>query len=130
MKIAVASNNKINVTGHLGKCRGFMIYEIKENNIFSKQYIENTFTHHRQHGIEDEKEHEHAHEGHSHNNLIEGLNGCSVIIFNSGGWRVIEDLKSNNIYPFLTDEKDADEAVKRYLNNELVEVPGNSCHSH
>jgi predicted Fe-Mo cluster-binding NifX family protein len=125
MKIAVASNNENNVTGHLGRCRGFLIYEIEGDKVISKEYRENVFTHHHLHGSEENHEH-----GHSHTGLIEGLKDCSVLIFNSGGWRVIEDLKSNNIYPFLTNETDADKSVRLYINHELTENLENSCNLH
>jgi predicted Fe-Mo cluster-binding NifX family protein len=125
MKIAVASNNNINVSGHLGKCRGFIIYESDGNNILSREYRDNIFTHHHTHGPSGESGH-----NHSHSALIDGLKDCSVLIFNSGGWRVVEDLKQNNIYPFLTDETDAENAVIKYLRNELTENTGNTCISH
>jgi predicted Fe-Mo cluster-binding NifX family protein len=125
MKIAVASNNNKNVTGHLGKCRGFIIYETEGDKIVSREYRDNLFTHHQLHGPSEE----HGH-NHSHNALVNGLSDCSVLLFNSGGWRVVDDLKANNIYPFLTDETDADNAVAKYLKKELIEMVGNTCHSH
>ncbi len=130
MKIAVASNNKTSVSGHLGRCKGFLIYETNENNIIDRTYIENTFTHHSMHPHE---EHEHGHHHgehpeHSHVQLIEALNGCSTLIFQSGGWRIIEDLEANGIKPVLTDERIADEAVTKYLNGNLVIKEENACH--
>jgi predicted Fe-Mo cluster-binding NifX family protein len=125
MKIAVASDNNKNVTGHLGRCRGFIIYQTDGELIISKEYRDNLFTHHRLHGHSEEHSH-----NHSHSALAEGLSDCSVLLFKSGGWRVIEDLKSVNIYPFLTDEEDADTAVVLYLKKELEEKIGNTCHSH
>jgi predicted Fe-Mo cluster-binding NifX family protein len=126
MKIAVASNNNKNVSGHLGRCKGFIVYLIEDDKILSKEYRENTFTHHQVHGPSEE----HQHGNHSHNALVNGLKDCSVLIFNSGGWRVIDDLKSNNIYPFLTDETDADNAVDKYLRKDLAEKTDNTCTSH
>ncbi len=130
MKIAVASNNKTSVSGHIGRCKGFLIYETDENSIISKSYLENTFTHHRMHQQE-EGQHEHHHgegHGHGHQNLIDALNGCSALIFQSGGWRLIEELEANGIKPVLTDERIADDAVTKYLNGELEIKEENSCH--
>ena len=31
MKIAVATNNEETIAGHVGKCKGFLVYEIKEH---------------------------------------------------------------------------------------------------
>lgn len=40
MKIAIASQNKTNVTGHTGRCQKFWIYEINEQEITSKSLLE------------------------------------------------------------------------------------------
>jgi len=74
----------------------------------------------------------HHGEGHSHGHqsLINALSGVETIIFQSGGWRVIEDLKKNGIKPFLTDETIADNAVEKYLKGELIEKLENECNHH
>jgi predicted Fe-Mo cluster-binding NifX family protein len=119
MKIAVATNNQQTVTGHIGRCKGFNIYETDDSGIQNKEFRENTFTHHRQ-GLHQERHHHGGHGGgHGHNRLIEGIGDCKYLIFQSGGWRIIEDLKTNNIQPILTDEKNADEAVQKFLKGEL-----------
>jgi len=138
MKIAVATNDNIHVTGHLGRCRQFLVYTVEDKQITAKEERENTFTHHRAEGHNHGEGHHHGHgEGHahgdghhSHNELIEGLKDCSTVIFQSGGWRVVEDLKNNNITPFLTDEPVADDAVTKFLNGELIERTENTCRNH
>jgi hypothetical protein len=47
------------------------------------------------------------------------LKDCDALIFNHGGWRLINELQENNIIPLLTDEKIAETAVIKYLNGEL-----------
>ncbi len=131
MKIAVATNDGTRVTGHLGRCKSFLVYEISGNEISGKEMRENTFTHHR---MNHDHEHEHHHHGegggHSHQALVDGLNDCSHVIFQSGGWRVIEDLKANNITPVLTDERLADDAVSKFISGELIIKEDNSCTAH
>lgn len=129
MKIAVATNDNIHVTGHLGRCRTFLVYDVEGKQILSKEERNNTFTHHNAGGHEHGHNHGEEH-NHSHGALIDGLKDCSTVIFQSGGWRVVEDLKQNNITPFLTDELVADEAVTKFLNGELIERPGNTCRAH
>ena len=140
MKIAVASNNQQTVARHVGRCRGFLIYEVDEEKVINKNYIENTFTHHRMQTLEEHNHeevhyghhhgegHGHGHGGHSHQALADALQGCAALIFKSGGWRLIEDLQANNIIPILTDEKFADEAVQKYLKGELETKEDNTCH--
>lgn len=130
MKIAVATNDQIRVTGHLGRCKSFLVYETSDSEILKKELRENTFTHHHMHH-EDEHEHHHGEGGgHSHQALVDALSDCSHIIFQSGGWRIIEDLESNNITPVLTDERIADEAVLKFLKGELITKEDNSCSHH
>ncbi len=40
-KIAVATNDQRRVTGHIGRCRSFMIYEIDGEKIIGKELREN-----------------------------------------------------------------------------------------
>lgn len=140
MKIAVATNNGVNVTGHLGRCRSFIVYEIEDRKIKERLLRENVFTHHNRRGNGGGHGHQHHHgEEHGrkhgegcrgHNELVEGLRDCQTVIFNSGGWRVVDDLRTNNIQPFLTDETNADSAVNKFLNGELEEHLENSCRRH
>lgn len=130
MKIAVATNDNLKVAGHVGRCKAFLVFETEEKKILNKVIRINSFTNHGQHG---HHHHEHNHgegHGHGHHNLIEGLKDCEVLIFNHGGWRLINDLKANNIEPVLTDEPIAEEAVLKYLKGELVINEENVCQGH
>jgi predicted Fe-Mo cluster-binding NifX family protein len=128
MKIAVASNDLKRVTGHLGRCKSFIIYNAESGKITGKEIRQNTFTHHSQgdHGHNGHQEHGEGH-NHSHAALVEALSDCEAVIFQSGGWRVIEDLKAGNVVPFLTDERIADTAAEKYLKGELQERQENAC---
>jgi len=126
MKIAVASNDKIHVTGHIGRCKGFSIFSIEENKIIAKEYRENNWTNHMQnHGHNHDEVHTHG-----HSSLINGLSDCNALIFNHGGLRLIEDLKANNIEPILTNEEIAEEAVIKYLKGDLIIANENICQGH
>lgn len=130
MRIAVATDDNKTITGHVGRCQAFAIYDIDDETIAKKELRENMFTHHRMGG---EHNHEHHHgEGHQHGHasLIEGLKDCSVLLFSGGGWRLIEDLEKNNIKPFLTEEADIETAVRKFAKGELVENKDLTCHRH
>jgi len=115
-KIAIATNDQRRVTGHIGKCRSFMIYEINDKKIVNKELRENLFTNHRM---------GHAHEhhgeggGHNHNHLIEGLKDCKYLISSGGGWRVVEDLKQDNITTLFSDVELIEDAVDMFIKGEL-----------
>lgn len=123
-KIAVATDDGKNVTGHIGRCRSFMIIEINDDSIVSKDLRENTFTNHRMH-----KGHQHHGEGggHSHTNLINGLRDCSYLIASSGGWRIVEDLKQNNITPLFAEIETIDEAIEYFIKGKLKDDTGLIC---
>ena len=50
MKIAVASNDLKHVTGHLGRCKSFIIYDTADGKVIDREIRQNTFTHHAQQG--------------------------------------------------------------------------------
>jgi predicted Fe-Mo cluster-binding NifX family protein len=123
-KIAIATNDGTRVTGHLGRCRSFMIFELNDEKIVHKELRENVFTHHRIH-----HEHQHHNEegGHSHAGLINGLQDCSYLISKGGGWRIVEDLKQNSITPIFSDVELIDEALDKFIKGELKDDAGLIC---
>jgi predicted Fe-Mo cluster-binding NifX family protein len=125
MKIAVATNDQKRVTGHIGKCKSFMIYEIEGGKIINKELRENLFTNHRMHG------HDHQNHGngggHSHSHLIEGLKDCEYLISKGGGWRVVEDLKRYNIKTLFADEELIEDAVNKFIKGELINDERLTC---
>ncbi len=123
-KIAIATNDGTRVTGHLGRCRSFMIFELDDDTIIKKELRENVFTHHRMN-----HEHQHTGEGggHSHAGLINGLQDCSYLISSGGGWRIVEDLKQNNITPIFSDVELIDEALDKFIKGELKDDAGLIC---
>jgi predicted Fe-Mo cluster-binding NifX family protein len=125
MKIAVATNDEQTVSGHIGRCRAFVVFEIEEGKIISKEFRENVFTsHHKPEAVH----HEHGEgAGHNHSQLIEGLKDCSALISHGGGWRVVEDLRQNNIQPIFTDMILVDDAVRSYISGSLVHQSELTC---
>jgi len=122
-KIAIATDDQKRVTGHIGRCRGFMIYEIADEKVTNKELRENHFTNHRRGGVHHHGESE-AHGGqghgrHSHENLINGLKDCSYLISSGGGWKVVEDLKQHNIATLFTDVELIEDAVNKFIKGEL-----------
>ena len=117
-KIAIATNDQRRVTGHIGKCRAFMIYEIDGEKIINKELRENLFTHHSM-GNHDHHQHHGEGGGHSHAHLIEGLKDCKFLISKGGGWRVVEDLQQHNIQTLFADVELIDDAVDQFIKGEL-----------
>lgn len=127
MKIAVASNNEKNIAGHVGKCKGFLVYHVDENKIIKIELRKNTFTSHGQQDHGHQHHSGHGRGGHGHGWIAECLKDCDVLIFKSGGWRMIDNLQESNIKPAITDERFADDAVNNYLKGELEEKELTGC---
>ena len=117
-KIAIATDDQKRVTGHIGRCRGFAVYEINDGKILNKEARENLFTQHRR----SRQGHQHHGQGegrHSHEHLINGLKDCSCLISSGGGWRVVEDLKRHNITTLFTNEELIEDAINKFIKGEL-----------
>jgi len=130
MRIAVATDDNKSITGHVGRCLAFAIYDVNGETIEKKEIRENTFTHHRMEKSQNHERHHGEGQQHGHSRLIDGLKDCSVLLFSGGGWRLIEDLEKNNIKPFLTEEADIETAVHKFAKGELVENKNLTCNGH
>lgn len=127
MKIAVATDDFTTVTGHVGRCNGFLIFEVESGEVKSKEERENAFTHHKQSG--GEHKHDHSH-GHGHSALAEGLKDCQKLICRGAGWRLVNDLNEIGVEVLLTKEELAEEAAIKLEKGELVVDENLKCHSH
>ncbi|MFZ0455647.1 MAG: NifB/NifX family molybdenum-iron cluster-binding protein [Ignavibacteriaceae bacterium] len=123
-KIAIATDDQQRVTGHIGRCRSFMIYEINDKKIVNKELRENVFTNHMM-----GQAHQHHGEGggHNHNHLIEGLKDCKYLISSGGGWRVVEDLKQHNITTLFSNVELIEDAVDLFVKGELENETDLTC---
>ena len=130
MKIAVASEDGINLTGHVGRCEMFIVYEVLGNEILNVEKRLNSFTMHKQE--------DHQHEHHSHENqgtskhagIINGLKDCNYLFCCSGGPGLIDDLISSGIQTILTEEMEAEKAVKLFIEGKLISDPNKKCKEH
>ncbi len=111
MKIAVPTNDKVNINTRTGQSAGFLVIEIKNGRMFCEEYRVNPP--HENHGHNDIGEEEE----HSHDELVENIKDCKAVIVNAVGRFMHRDLFDKNIEIFRTKQKNIDEAVKEYLAN-------------
>ncbi len=134
MKIAVASDNGKTITGHVGKCEMFIVFDINNKEITGIEKRINTFTMHKKEG----HRHENHHDEHNpnqqgvgkHLGIIEGLKDCNYLFCCSGGQGLMSDLNANGIQTIFTDEVDAEDAVKLFLADKLKSDPNKQCSGH
>ncbi|KUG26804.1 hth dna-binding protein [hydrocarbon metagenome] len=132
MKVAIATDDYKSVTGHVGRCNGFLIVTVENGNIKETEERENNFTNHGRgnHG----QGHGHHHHGEEHKTghqrLAEGLKDCSHLICHGVGWRLVEDLTVAGIKPILTNEEDALQAAIKLENCTLEILEDAECRAH
>ena len=125
MKIAVATDDYLNVTGHVGRCNGFLVVNIEDGKVINTERRDNTFTHHKHN-----KNHDHSNShGHSHSSLVKGLNDCSHLICTAAGWRLVNDFESAGKTVVFTNEKDAIIATEKLSNGTLEINEEGACKS-
>jgi predicted Fe-Mo cluster-binding NifX family protein len=123
IKIAMPSDDQVRIAGHFGRTKGFLIFDLEENKVNNKTYVENNFTGHAQ---GQHHNHQHGHQ-HSHGVILEALKDCSVIIARGMGRRLLMDFEANNKEVFVTDTDNAEEAVDQYTKGVLSHNPSKTC---
>lgn len=104
MKIAVASQNRKQITDHTGHCQRFWMYEIEEDQIRSKELLE----------LSKEQS---FHESSSHD--PHPLRGIQVLIGGNMGYGLVRRLRRMGIEGVVTPETDPDAAIAAYLAGSL-----------
>lgn len=120
MKIAIASDDRINICPHFGRTMGFEIAEIQDGKVTSRDYRKNDFTGHAK------GEHDHATED-KHATIVERLQDCCAVIANGMGMRIRVDLEAAGIQAFITDQTVVDKAIEAYVAGELDNHPDRGC---
>jgi len=99
MKIAVSSQDKAHITGHLGHCRKFWIYNLEADQVQGKDLFELT---------KDQIFHE------SSPQQTHPLDGVEVLISGGMGRGLARRLETMGIVPIITPETDPDAAISAY----------------
>ena len=121
MKVAIATDDEINIAEHFGRARGFIIYDVKDAKIRDKQFRVNNFTGHAQ-GL-----HGSGHSPDRHKVILKALSDCNVVISRGMGQRIYNDLRNAGIQAFIVNESNTTEAVQNYLDDKLFNHPDKKC---
>ncbi|MEA5451892.1 NifB/NifX family molybdenum-iron cluster-binding protein [Leptolyngbya sp. CCNP1308] len=105
MKIAVSSQNKTTLTGHLGRCQTFWIYDVEGTTIQDKQLLQITKD---QSFRESSPKDPHP------------LDAMQVLISGGIGRGLARRLEVKGIQPLITAETDLDAAVMAYVSGTLA----------
>ncbi|NOR68999.1 MAG: nitrogen fixation protein [Methylomarinum sp.] len=105
MKIAVASQNRREITEHTGRCRKFWIYKIENETIVNKELLELA----KEQSFHDSSPQEPS-----------PLDDMQVLIAGGMGTGLVRRLEDKGIQPLITMETDPDKAIEDYLQGTLV----------
>ena len=107
MKVAIASDDKINISHHFGKASGFCVFEISNKKIISEEYRENVGKNKGECGTC------------NHSAMINNVKDCDTVISYGMGQKIYNDLTDNNINAVVTQEKTVKQAVEQFINDNL-----------
>lgn len=110
MKIAIASDGR-NVSGHFGHCEGFKIYEVENDKILNKDFVQNP--------------------GHKPGFLPVFLKDLEVDTIIAGGMGAMAQqlFNENNIEVVVGAQGNCDDIASKYIKGEL-ESTGSVCREH
>jgi len=125
MRIAVPTNDGTSVSGHFGRSTGFLIFEIHDGQIQSRELRTNLAGHAhaegRCGGADGQQAHDHA-------EILSTLSGCEVVICAGMGRRAADALQSAGVTTVLARRAgSAEAAVDAYLKGELDIAPDDFC---
>ena len=123
MKIAAISDDEITISQHFGRAPFYVVVTVEDDRIVNKETREksghHTFAAHHADTKPGERHGYDAGAQVRHANMASTISDCHVVLAGGMGWGAYESLKSSNIEPIVTDVKDIDEAVQRYLDGKL-----------
>ena len=108
MKIAVASQNRREITDHTGRCRKFWIYEIENGTVANKALLEIA----KEQSFHDSSPHDSS-----------PLDDVQVLIAGGMDTGLLKRLENMGIEPLITTETNPDQAIEDYLQGNLITKP-------
>ena len=129
MKIAVASADGVCISRHFGRSACFIVFEVKDGKITSRDVRDNIYTAFARGKCEDGTTQRHD-QPHSHADVVSALHECDVVLCLGMGQRAAADLKANGIQPFVIDSAfSPEDGVAAYLGGTL-RIAGDFCGCH
>ncbi|MEM3532386.1 MAG: NifB/NifX family molybdenum-iron cluster-binding protein [Candidatus Methanomethyliaceae archaeon] len=128
MKIAIVTDDGINVSRHFGRAPYYLVLELEENDKGKKTIKERKLVpklgHGQFHGLHDGGgEGLHMGSEMKHRAIVSPILDCKVVICGGMGMGAYQSLMLNGIRPIITTIEDAEAAVEAYLNGRIDDHP-------
>jgi predicted Fe-Mo cluster-binding NifX family protein len=126
MRIAIASDDRISIAAHTGRCRGFVIFDISDTCASRTEYRENVYNAGAD-GSAAQRGKGYAHDSHdAHRLLADALLDCSALVARGMGRRLVHDLQYRGIDAFICDETDVARAARLFARGRLYRTEGSA----
>lgn len=123
MKIAIVSDDGKRISKHFGRAVYYSIYTVEDGKIVSTELRERQFGHNSQqnqtHHEPKEGEPHGMGQDEKHDSMAGEISDCQVLIAGGMGRGAYSRMFENGLNVIMTDENDVQNAVNRYLNNDL-----------
>jgi predicted Fe-Mo cluster-binding NifX family protein len=125
MKIAIVTDNNKTVSAHFGRAQYYLVYEIQDGKIMSKETRAKSS--HSHHGVIElrsdsghaENHHDAAAEGTIHDTMLSNVRDCEAIIARGMGAGMYGSIRQLGMKPYVTSIAAADEAALAYIEGKL-----------
>ncbi len=126
MKIAVITDDGVNVSQHFGRAPWYLVFTVDNGKIAGAEKRAK-MGHHNFHGQETNPEPTGPHgfdpaSQQRHAGMVGNISDCQVLIAGGMGMGAYDSIKSYNIEPVVTDVRVAEEAVKLYVQGRLLNL--------
>ena len=125
MKIAVPTNDGATISEHFGRSANFLIFEIENGQIKSRELKTNGMEHSHAQGACDH--HSAESKPHSHAGILAALEGCGLVICAGMGQRAAEALRNCGTQIVVAPPASAEETVVAYLAGKLTPQTERFC---
>jgi predicted Fe-Mo cluster-binding NifX family protein len=115
MKIAIPTNDKVNIFKRSGRAKGFLIVNISNGNHSIHDYRGNSHSHSHDHHHDENEHHDH-----SHKELVDSLSDCNYLVVNIIGKHFNHDITAAGIKVFKTDERAISDAIEDFKKGVLT----------
>lgn len=129
MRIAAVTEDGVTISQHFGRAPFYTVVTVEDGKIVSQE--KRTKAGHHNAGGSDCHEDQSCHDGKhgmdaasqtKHAGMLANILDTQVLIAGGMGYGAYESLKSSGIEPIITDSEKIDEAVKLYLDGNLVNL--------
>ena len=127
-KITIVTDDHKTISAHFGRATFYEVLTVEKGKVVSQETRPKPG--HNQFANEHDDEH-HAEPGHAHGfgpaaegrhaRMFEPIRDCQILVARGMGQGAYDNLKSLGIQPILTDISEIDQAVKAYMDGQLVD---------